>query len=452
MEYGRTVIVGLGVTGISCLRHLCSGDNKGDVQGRITVVDSRPNPPMLEEALATFANVEFLCGKPAGDVFARADRAVVSPGIPLNACMLAEARESGTPLISDISLFCEAVNVPVIAVSGTNGKSTVTALTGALLRGENMKVGVGGNLGDAALDIIRPENQAYVLELSSFQLERLITEHFHTAGLLNISSDHMDRYSSFERYAAAKQRIFLGCNTAIFNRDDLATRPVTPVTNCVSVGLDQPAAGEWGILTKGKRRYLSFAGEALINTSDLPIQGKHNELNALMALALASSLVPEFMNCSNTLRQFHGLPHRCELVSNVAGVRYVDDSKATNVGASVAALEGLGEPGRPNVVLIAGGDSKQSDLEPLRSHLDRYVHDLVLLGKDADRIAALVLDQSHVHRVDNMEQAVRVANTLADSGDLVLLSPACSSLDMFTSFEARGRSFSYAVARLDSHD
>jgi len=455
MSQKRTVIVGLGLTGMSCLRHLVSGNLAKNIGEEITVVDTRRHPPLLEEALGSFPDVEFVCDKTAPRRLASADRVIVSPGVPLDACLLAGAHEANTPLISDITLFCEAVDVPVIAISGTNGKSTVTTLTGALLRAANLTVGVGGNLGDAALDIIHPDNQAYVLELSSFQLERLNDEKFFTAGLLNVYSDHMDRYSSFEDYLAAKQRIFKGCQTAVFNRGEETTRPKVAVAHCVSVGLDQPATGEWGIVGRGDQRYLCYGQSRLAGVDEIPLPGRHNELNMLMALALAQSLPDSIKNMSSSftmaMKDFHGLPHRCELVTTLDGIRYIDDSKATNVAATVAALDGLTLGNEPKIVLIAGGDSKQADLEPLRDHLVRCVHDLVVLGRDASRIAGLASDRVPVHRVENIERAVQLASALADRGDVVLLSPACSSLDMFTNFEARGNAFSAAVAGLVEH-
>jgi len=438
----------MGLTGMSCLRYL----SRSDSQEQITLVDTRTNPPMFESAQAEFPDVEFLCGRLPGRDALKADRFIVSPGIALDSCLLSNPRAEGIPIISDITLFCEAVDAPIIAISGTNGKSTVTELTGALLRQQNLSVGVGGNVGRAALDIIDPRHQAYVLELSSFQLERLHQESFSHSALLNVSSDHMDRYASFEDYLATKHRIFEGCKTAVFNRDDPYTCPRTTVSDRVAVGLGPPGENDWGIREISGIRYLSHAGEAIVDVRELALQGHHNEFNALVALALGNSVSGEFENLLPALKNFSGLPHRCEPIATRCGVRYFNDSKATNVGATNAALLGLGKSGVPSLVLIAGGDAKQSDLEPLRGPISAHVKTLIVLGRDAELIAALAPGDLPVYRVHTLQEAVKTAAKTAHTGDTVLLSPACSSLDMFDNFEARGLAFSAAVEGLSEDD
>ncbi len=315
-------------------------------------------------------------------MFAAADRIVVSPGLPTSHCLLKAARERGIPLVSDIELFSEHAAAPIVGITGTNGKSTVTALTGELLRASGLDVGVGGNLGEPALDLLGPDRDAYVLELSSFQLERLNAGRFAIAANLNVTPDHLDRYPDLASYAASKQRIFEGCDVAIYNRADPLTTPKEAVGRLVSVGLDAPSRDGWGIVEYGGERYLASFGERYLDVESLGIRGEHNEFNALAAMALAKAAGGDPASWLQTLRDFKGLEHRSQTVAVVDGVTYINDSKATNLGACVAALEGLGDT-RRHIVLIAGGDAKNADLSPLREPVSKYVRHVVTLGKDA---------------------------------------------------------------------
>ena len=436
----HTAIFGLGITGYSCVRFLNSTD-------RLTVVDTRSAPPFAEQTRTHFPNVEMILGATDAAPFATADRIVVSPGLPTSHCLLKAARERGIPLVSDIELFAEHATAPVVAITGTNGKSTVTALTGELLRASGLDVGVGGNLGEPALDLLGPDRDAYVLELSSFQLERLNAGRFTIAANLNVTPDHLDRYPDLASYAASKQRIFQGCDVAVYNRADPLTTPKEAVGRLVSVGLDAPSRDGWGIVEYGGARYLASFGERYLDVESLGIRGKHNEFNALVAMALAKAAGSDPASWLPTLRDFKGLEHRSQTVAVVDGVTYINDSKATNLGACVAALEGLGDT-RRHIVLIAGGDAKNADLTPLREPVSKYVRHVVTLGKDAAVVEAAVSGVVPVHRVATLPEAVRACRSLARSGDLVLLSPACASLDMFKNFEARGREFAAAVLEL----
>jgi UDP-N-acetylmuramoylalanine--D-glutamate ligase len=436
----HTAIFGLGITGYSCVRFLNSTD-------RLTVVDTRTAPPFAEQTRAKFPNVDMILGATGAPAFVSADRIVVSPGLPTSHCMLKAALERGIPLVSDIELFAEHVTAPVVGITGTNGKSTVTALTGELLRASGLDVGVGGNLGEPALDLLGPDRDAYVLELSSFQLERLNAGRFAIAANLNVTPDHLDRYPNLASYAASKQRIFQGCDVAVYNRADPLTAPKEPVGKLVSVGLDAPSRDGWGIVEYGGARYLASFGERYLDVESLGIRGKHNEFNALVAMALAKAAGSDPASWLPTLRDFKGLEHRSQTVAIVDNVTYINDSKATNLGACVAALEGLGDT-RRHIVLIAGGDAKNADLSPLREPVSKYVRHVVTLGKDAAVVEAAVSDVVPVHRVATLPEAVRMCRSLARSGDLVLLSPACASLDMFKNFEARGREFAAAVLEL----
>ena len=431
---------GLGITGDSCVRFLHATD-------RVTVVDTRADPPFAAATRRHLPDVELLLGSATAERIADADRIVVSPGIATSHCLLRVARERGVPLVSDIELFLEHARAPVIGITGTNGKSTVTALTGELLRGAGRNVGVGGNLGEAALDLLADDREAYVVELSSFQLERLNAGRVAIASNLNVTPDHFDRYPDIATYAAAKQRIFVGADVAIFNRADALTRPASPVGRLVSVGLDAPSRDGWGIVERKGARYLANDSVEIIDADSLRIRGRHNEFNALVSLALASAAGVDPASCIETLRAFAGLDHRCQTVAVIAGVTYINDSKATNVGACLAALEGLGET-RRHIVLIAGGDAKNADLASLREPVSKYVHDVVTLGKDAAAVEAAVAGAARIRRVESLRDAVRFARSVAGPNDIVLLSPACASLDMFKNFEDRGRQFAAAVLEM----
>ena len=436
----HTVIFGLGITGYSCLRFLHGTD-------RLTVVDTRSAPPFAEAARSAFPDVALVLGAPTQEHFADADRIIVSPGLRTSHCLLTRAHDRGARLISDIELFLENAAAPIVGITGTNGKSTVTALTGELLAATGLNVGVGGNLGEAALDLLAPDRDVYVLELSSFQLERLNAGRFNVATNLNVTPDHLDRYPDVASYAASKQRVFDRCDVAIYNRADPLTVPRAAVGRSESVGLDAPAPNCWGILEHAGDRYLAVGDQRLMPVAELGIRGRHNEFNALASMAIARAVGGAMTTWNDTLCGFKGLDHRCQTVAVVAGITFINDSKATNLGACLAALEGLGEA-RRHIVLIAGGDAKNADLSPLRGPVGRYVHDVVTLGKDAAAVEAAVGEATPFHRVSSLPDAVRLSRSLARAGDLVLLSPACASLDMFKNFEARGREFESCVREL----
>lgn len=440
MSQRHTVIFGLGITGYSCIRFLSGSD-------RLTVVDTRATPPFAEKARSRYSNVKFIFGDANAADFVNADRIVVSPGLRTTSCLLEQARARGIPLVSDIEIFLDHARAPVVGITGTNGKSTVTALTGELLRDAGLNVGVGGNLGEAALDLLDAERDAYVLELSSFQLERLNAGRFGIAANLNVTPDHLDRYPDMAAYCASKQRIFVDCDVAVYNRADPLTTPQMSVGRLESIGLDTPAQNGWGIVERGGERFLSAFDERFLPVDSLGIRGRHNEFNALASMALARAAGGSAASWSKTLMGFKGLDHRCQTVAVVDGITFINDSKATNLGACLAALEGLGET-RRNIVLIAGGDAKNADLSPLREPISKFVHHVLTLGKDAAAVESAIAGVTPVRRVATLREAVRQSRAFAHSGDLVLLSPACSSLDMFANFEARGREFAEAVREL----
>ena len=444
MTAGTTIVVGLGITGLSCVRYFVrigEGSN-------LMVVDTRPAPAGLEALRTEFPEVPVHTGASSLD-FSGVARIVVSPGVALTDDILAGCPPE-VQVSSDIDLFCEAADAPIVAVTGTNGKSTVTSLTGHLLNASGIRAVVGGNLGEAALDLLLTPADVYVLELSSFQLERLASHHFAAATILNLSEDHLDRHGDMQAYIAAKQRIYRDCGLAVVHRGEAATYPEG---NCprTSFGADEPAAGEWGVVIADQRRWLAFGDTTIVAGRDLPIAGAHNELNVLAAMALAEALGASTAAMAEAVTSFAGLPHRCQKVRELAGVSYINDSKATNVGATRAALIGLGEireTNAPHIILIAGGDGKGADFGPLAEVVAQFAKAVVLIGRDGPRLEAVLNEGVSRHQASTMAEAVTLAAGLADSGDLVLLSPACASFDMYDNFSARGEDFSPCVEAL----
>ncbi|MGD8416089.1 MAG: UDP-N-acetylmuramoyl-L-alanine--D-glutamate ligase [Pseudomonadales bacterium] len=441
MAKRRTLIIGLGITGLSCVRYLAGRDE-------LVVVDTRSEPPGIGELARLYPDVPVTVGATRLDLEA-VDRIVVSPGVALDSPLLEDIPQ-GVSLVSDVDLFCEAARAPIVAVTGTNGKSTVTSLVGHLLGGAGLRAVVGGNLGEAALDLLEREADVYVLELSSFQLERMSTHRFAVAAILNVTEDHLDRHGDMSSYVAAKQRIYRDCGLAVAHRNEAATYPPESCT-FTTFGLDAPEAGHWGIRMQQGERWLVMGEEPITPADRLPLAGAHNELNVLAAMAMAHALGATSSQMAEAVGSFVGLPHRCQRVAQINGVDYIDDSKATNVGATEAALIGLGSTltgGGPRIVLIAGGDGKGADFRTLTEVVRRFVKALVLLGRDAPAMAAALGEQTQTHRVHDMDEAVGLAARLAAPGDLVLLAPACASLDMYPNFAARGDHFSRAVEAL----
>lgn len=436
----KTLIVGLGKTGLSCAHFLAERGME------VAVTDSRERPPGLRELRNTLPGAAVFVGGFSEEALRHADQVVISPGIAVDTPFLAKARVLGLPLLGDIELFAHAVHAPVVGITGTNGKSTVTTLVGRMAEHAGREVRVGGNLGTPVLELVREkEPQLYVLELSSFQLELTAALHCVAATVLNISPDHMDRYAALADYAAAKARIFAHCDMAVVNRDDAVVRAMSKAgQRQVSFGLQAPTGRDYGVVMHVSERWLARGSERLLRISELRIRGDHNAANALAALALgeAAGLPMEAMLVA--LREFHGLPHRMEYIAAVNGVSWYDDSKGTNVGATLAAVSGLSGP----LVMIAGGDGKNQDFKPLADALPGKARAVVLLGKDAIAIEQAIAGRVPLRQVKDMDAAVQTAAKLAQPGDMVLLSPACSSLDMFDNFEHRGRVFAAAVRRL----
>lgn len=442
------VIVGLGKTGLSCARYF------NFLGEKFAVVDSRMNPPGLAQFRGEFPGVELVLGEFPAALLNNASELVVSPGVSLQIPAIRIAVELGVPVTGDIDIFSRAATAPVIAVTGSNGKSTVVSLLGAMAREAGIDAGVGGNLdGEAAapaLDLLRQgRHDLYILELSSFQLETCRRLNAEVAVILNISEDHMDRYESLAEYEDAKQRIFLGCGTAVFNRDDQASMPRSEIpAHLSSYGTDEAVNGMWGVLSENGANFLALGRQKIIAARELRIAGKHNVSNALAALALGDAIGLTHENMAAALREFPGLPHRCQWIRNYHGVDFYNDSKGTNVGAAVVAVESIGELVEGKIVLIAGGVDKESDFSVMLPIVKKFVKLAVLIGRDARKIANTFTGITETVFADSLADAVVVSARRASCGDAVVLSPACASFDMFTDFTHRGRVFTEAVEGL----
>ena len=456
---GKVVLVlGLGESGVSMARWLASHG------ARVRAADSRLDPPGAV-GLAAHPAVSLHLGGFPQEVFAEVDLIAISPGLsqqePAFAAALARCAAAGVPVVGDVELFARAVSASVprpriLAITGTNGKTTVTALAGAMCRAAGLDCEVAGNISPAVLDaLLRREADgcaaaAWVLELSSFQLETVASLEADAATVLNVTDDHLDRHGSMESYAAAKARIFGGSGVQILNREDPRSLAMAiPGRPVVTFGVDAPHGdNDYGLIREGSQVWLAQGSQRFVEAGELRIAGIHNAANALTALALCRSLGLPLESLLAALREFRGLPHRVELLRTLNAVRYYDDSKGTNVGATVAALEGLGAGGG-KVVLIAGGEGKGQDFMPLRQPVAGFARAVVLIGRDAALIErALGNPNVPVSHARDMQDAVTQAAALAAQGDAVLLSPACASFDMFRNYAHRGEVFRSVVEGL----
>ena len=447
------LVLGLGDTGLSMAKWLA---RRG---AAVTVADTRAVPPRLAELKRSLPSVPAHCGPFRNEIFADADLIAVSPGVPLADPNVQRAMAAGARVVGDIELFAQAVadrRPRILAVTGTNGKSTVTSLAGAMARSAGADCEVAGNIGPAVLDALmrrEDEGQAaglWVLELSSFQLETTSSLAADAATVLNISEDHLDRYRGIDDYARAKSRVFSGGGIQVLNRDDPRSLAMAlPGRKTISFGLDAPRhAEDWGLRERGGEPWLAQGASALLAVRETKLAGLHNAANALAALALCRALGLPLEPLLAALREFKGLPHRVELAGEAHGVRWYDDSKGTNVGSTVAALAGLAQSGA-KLILIAGGDGKGQDFSPLRDAVARSARALVLIGRDAPLIEAAVAGAGvPIRRAASMGEAVALAAQAARPGDAVLLSPACASFDMFRDYKHRGEVFRLAVERV----
>lgn len=459
------VIVGLGRTGLSCARFLHG------LGWRIAVTDTRMHPPELAALRQLDPRIPVSLGGLDTRLLDDALCVVASPGVPLAVPFFAEARRRGLEIVGDIELFARAVDAPAVGITGTNGKSTVTTLVGRMAERAGIHVRVGGNLGRPALDLLEPapagaerdgqRAQLYVLELSSFQLEATTSLELKAAAVLNVSSDHLDRYDSVEAYAAAKARIFARCDTAVINLDDpLVVAMPKPGQRTLSFSLRASISADYRCIARSggpevagdpaatsrqqTEWWLMRGGEPLLPVSAMKIKGMHNAANALAALALGEALGLPMPAMLQELAAFPGLPHRSQWVADVKGVSYVNDSKGTNVGATIAAVTGMAGP----LVMIAGGEGKNQDFSPLADAFRGKVRHTVLIGRDAPALARVLAGVCTSETCASLQEAVRAAARSARPGDTVLLSPACASFDMFRDYTHRGTVFTEAVEEL----
>lgn len=434
-----TVIVGLGETGWSCARYLRARGVD------FAVTDSRPAPPYGERLRAEMPDVQAVFGGLDQTMLERASRVVLSPGVPRQHPLLAAAIAREVPVIGDVELFAQAVEAPVAAVTGSNGKSTVTMLLGRMAEQAGRQVVVGGNLGTPALELFSdPEPELYVLELSSFQLESVYSLRPAVSVLLNVSPDHMDRYATIDEYLAAKARIHIGSACQIVNADDpLTQRSLPESAHPIWFTLGVPRRGEFGLLWSDEGPCLAEGGEVILQCNRLRLKGRHNYANALAALAAGTQLGFTREAMVAALEEFAGLPHRCQLVASHNGIDWINDSKGTNVGATSAAVEGFAD--REGIVLIAGGVSKGADFSPLADAAAGRVRLALLYGRDAPFLEHALKDVTVVKPVADLGQAVAVAAASARQGEVVLFSPACASFDLFRDYIARGHAFTQAV-------
>lgn len=438
----RTLIVGLGATGLSVARFLLQ-------QGmQVAIADTREKPPGLSQLQAEFADVAVFLGDFDAQVFAQADMLVVSPGVPLSTPQIQQAVQRNIPVMGDIELFVQAANAPIVAITGSNGKSTVTTIVGEMAKAAGRKVAVGGNLGTPALDLLKDDVDLYVLELSSFQLETTHSLQAAVATVLNISADHMDRYPNLQAYADTKASIFNQAGLGIYNADDDYVMRMQGSDDAWFFTLNEPANDKtFGLRQIDGQTYLCRGGQALIASQALRIPGQHNQANALASLAIGSGLGFDLERMCDVLRVFPGLPHRMEFVAEHAGVRWYNDSKATNVGAVQAALQGMQQADGGRAVVLLGGDCKDGDFVQLTDTLRECAQAVILFGRDAPQIAPYIPTECELVEVKNLEQAVKQAANLARAGDHVLLSPACASYDQFANYVQRGERFAELVRR-----
>lgn len=428
------VVVGLGITGFSVVRHLVNTHNS-----QIVVMDTRENPPFVQQLQAEFPQVECHFGALDSAILLQAKEIILSPGIALTEPAIAAALQKGISVIGDIELFVRAANAPIVAITGTNGKSTVTTMIGELAQKAGVRVAVGGNLGEAALSLLRPDVELYVLELSSFQLETTNSLAASVAILLNITQDHSDRYQGLADYAAAKHRIFKGAKLAVYNRADPLTQPSTGHQQ--SFGLDAPQDHDLGVAIKDQVPMLMWGDKPLFPVASLASMRPNYINNALAALSVACYFGWPLLGAEQVLHAFKGLPHRCQLIAEQGGVRWYNDSKATNVGATIAALQDVAAEITGKQIILLGGVGKDADFSDLRAPLLQYAKHAVLFGQDKNAIAAILPHDFPHTFVDSLQQAVSVSAQLAMSGDAVVLAPACASFDMFKDYRDRGEQF-----------
>ncbi|EGA67767.1 UDP-N-acetylmuramoyl-L-alanine--D-glutamate ligase [Vibrio brasiliensis] len=423
----KVVVVGLGITGLSVVKHLATRDKKLDIR----VIDTRENPPgseQLPQGIALHSgswNLSWLLD---------ADLVVANPGIALATPEIQQVLAANIPVVGDIELFAWQVDKPVIAITGSNGKSTVTDWTGQVAKATGLKVGVGGNIGVPALDLLTLDADLYVLELSSFQLETTSSLAPKAAAFLNLTEDHMDRYQGMEDYRQAKLRIFDHAQSCIVNAEDKQTYPDQNNKHLVEFSLTDST--QFSVIDCDGIEYLAMNGKQIIPAAELSLVGRHNVANALVVLALLSQVGVDIEKGLDALKSYNGLTHRCQVVADNRGIKWVNDSKATNVASTMAALAGLELAG--TLYLLVGGMGKGADFSQLAPVLDKLDLQLCCFGEDGDQFMSL---HPSAQRFSSMEEIIQWLSPKVTAGDMVLLSPACASFDQFSNFMARGDAF-----------
>ena len=438
-----TLVVGLGISGRAICRHL----SRRKVP--YMVADTRSAPPGLDDFHAAHPGVEIYCGPLTGLDLSQVEEVVLSPGVDPAMPGLAELAgrtraATGEPLVvGEIALFVRTARAPIVAITGSNAKSTVTTLLGEMAVQAGRRVAVGGNLGTPALDLLHdnPDADLFVLELSSFQLETTPHLAAESAVFLNLSDDHLDRHRDMRGYRAAKLGIFHGARHAVVNAEDPMTWPEPPLPAQERFTTQSPAAGEWGIGRHDGEAWLMHGSDLLMPAGEVRLPGRHNQANALAALAVGHHLGLPMSTMRSVLGRFAGLPHRCEWIAEIQGVSWINDSKGTNVGATLAAIRGIGPTLSGKLILLAGGVGKGADFAPLAAPVGEYARTALLFGMDAERLASALGGAVEVHAVEDLAAAMAWAQSLAEPGDCVLLSPACASLDQFANYQERGEAF-----------
>ncbi|MCK4105885.1 UDP-N-acetylmuramoyl-L-alanine--D-glutamate ligase [Acinetobacter radioresistens] len=441
---GLKVVAGLGISGVSAVNLL---HERGY---QVAVTDSRTHPPGHDQIPA---GIQTSFGQLDTELLLQAEEIILSPGLAPQLPEIQQAIAKGIPVVGDIQLLRRATEVPIVAITGSNAKSTVTTLIGLMAKEAGKKVAIGGNLGRPALDLLKDQPELIILELSSFQLETTSLLNAEVAVVLNMSEDHLDRHGDMLGYHAAKHRIFQGVKKVVFNRDDALSRPLVPDAVPVqSFGLNAPDMNQYGVLrdTDGTL-WLARGRERLLKSTEMYIQGTHNIANALACLALGEAIGLPLNSMLETLKSFKGLAHRCEYVDTVNNVRYYNDSKGTNIGATLAAIEGLGAaiaPRKGKVVVILGGQGKGQDFKALRAAVQQYVKTVVLIGEDALKIEQSIEGSTEILKAATLQEVVQLCHAKADAEDVVVLSPACASFDMFKGYDDRGHQFVACVKAL----
>jgi UDP-N-acetylmuramoylalanine--D-glutamate ligase len=434
-------IIGTGITGLSVARFFVAQ------QQAFVMLDTRLSPPNREKIADEFKGITLELGELNVNSLLSCDEIIVSPGVALDTPALVSAKNAGVSVIGDIELFVRYAKAPIVAITGSNAKSTVTSLVGEMAAQAGINVAVGGNLGTPALELLNDDVELYVMELSSFQLETVTKLNAKAATVLNISADHLDRYADMRAYVLAKLRIYFGAEHIIVNRNDVLTHPpMAAGARCIYFG-GKADFGGFGVIDENGEPYLAQNLNALMPVSALKIRGKHNVDNALAALALGHAAGIAMTAMLKTLTAFQGLRHRCEFVASIAGVEFYNDSKGTNIGATAAAIAGLARP-PATLIVIVGGEGKGQNFVELNTVLKANVCRLVLIGRDAKLIATAVGDVAPYQFANSLQDAVRKSFVEAKPGDAVLLSPACASFDMFKNYEDRGDQFCAAVQEL----